>query len=443
MSQIVNEQIQLVKEKKEKKHHKPRVTKKKMPEKSQDEIIYRNTEPMNEKLLELMVNLTALMAKRGDKIRANTYKRAQETILSYPKPILNVNQLLGEPGIGPGIMKKLKEYQETGTLELLEKEKNKPEYILSNVYGIGPIKAKELVEKYGIKSIEELRERQEEVLNVVQKIGLKYYEEIEQKIPRAEIDEYNNIFANVFSTVHEDVSAYEIVGSYRRKMPESSDIDVIITAENPSAFENFINMLIEKKIITNVLSYGKTKALVVAKIPTSNIHRRVDFLYTKQDEYPFAILYFTGSKGFNTAMRLHALKLGYTLNEHGLTKIVHNKKTEKVEKIFINEHDIFNFLGLEYKKPEERTDGRAVVPKSIPKMQEPTKIIDNMDFMKTDFLKTISKEDLGEPSSQKITDEIQESSLKSIVTEPEKQKSRKSKKNKSQYKQSITKKSNK
>jgi DNA polymerase beta len=399
---------------------------------------------MNEKLLELMVNLTALMSKSGDKIRANAYKKAQESILAYPKPILNVNQLKGQPGIGNGIMKKLKEYQETGTLELLEKEKNKPEYILGNIYGVGPIKAKELVQKYGIKTIEELRERQEEVLNVVQKIGLKYYEEIEEKIPRAEIDEYNNIFANVFDSVHEDVSVYEIVGSYRRKMPQSSDIDVIVTSQNPLVFENFINVLIEKKIITNVLSYGKTKALVVAKIPTSDIHRRIDFLYTKHDEYPFAILYFTGSKGFNRAIRLHALKMGYTLNEHGLSKIIDKKKTEKVDKIFMNEHDIFDFLGLEYKLPEDRIDGRAVIPKFIPKIEGPTKIINNMDFTKHDFLKTISKEHFGEPSSQKLTNEIQENSLKSIVREPEKQKSRKSrksKKNKSLH--SITKKSNK
>jgi DNA polymerase IV (family X) len=42
--------------------------------------------------------------------------------------------------------------------------------------------------------------------------------------------------------------------------------------------------------------------------------RRLDFLYTSPEEYPFAVLYFTGSKGFNTAMRQRALDLGYSLN---------------------------------------------------------------------------------------------------------------------------------
>jgi len=522
MSQIVNEQIQLLKDKIEKKQRKPRQTKKKMPKKSPEQVNPLmneiQKEPMNEELVNLMENLATIMSKRGDQIRARVYKRAQETILAFPQPIVNVLQLKGQPGIGTTIMEKLEEYQSTGTLELIEREKNKPEYVLSNVYGIGPIKAKELVEKYGIKNIEELRERQEEVLNVVQKIGLKYYEDIEQKIPRAEIDEYNNIFAVVFNSVREDDSAYEIVGSYRRKVQQSNDIDVIITSQNPIVFENFINVLIERKIIVNVLSRGKTKSLVVAKIPESKLYRRVDFLYTKPDEYPFALLYFTGSKGFNTVMRGHALKMGYTLNEHGLSKMVDKKKTEKVDKFFMNEREIFDFLRLEYKAPQDRVDGRAVIPKSIPieqigepgsqkivenvdilqpgsQMQnkeneikipkvkkspkkkvpkvkkspkkkipkEPktrkTKkdilknispksiskeeigepgsqlIVENMNFLKPDFLKTIPKEEFGEPSSQNLNMEFSKTNIpKSIpkeeIGEPENQKTRKARKQK-------------
>ena len=414
MSQIVNEQKQLLKEKlalkekKEKKPRKPRQTKKKMPEKSPDkspENIVENREPMNDELVNLMEKLTVLMSKRADQIRARVYKRAQETILAYPEPITRVSQLKGLPGIGSTIMEKLKEYQETGTLELLEREKNKPEYMLSNVYGIGPIKAKELVEKYGIKSIEELRERQDEVLNAVQKIGLKYYEDIEERIPRSEIDEYNNTFSSIFDKVKEDDSAYEIVGSYRRKLATSGDIDVIITSKNPFVFEKFIDILIENGIITNVLSRGKTKSLVVAKLPSSKVHRRVDFLYTKHEEYPFAVLYFTGSKGFNTVMRGHALKMGYSLNEHGISKMVDKKKTEQLQNTFDSERDIFDFLGLEYREPEDRKDGRAVIPKSkeekgeLVQLKEPgsQKIVENIDDSTTISPKSIPKEEKGEP----------------------------------------------
>ena len=397
MSQIVHEQIKLFKKKMEKKQRKPRQTKKKMPEKSPDTLDENRREPMNEELVNLMEKLAILMSKRGDQIRARVYKRAEETILAYPEPIIRVSQLKGLAGIGPTIMEKLTEYQKTGTLELLEREKDKPEYMLSNIYGIGPIKAKELVEKYGIKTIEELRERQEEVLNAVQKIGLKYYEDIEQRIPRSEIDEYNNIFSSIFDTVKEDDSAYEIVGSYRRKLANSGDIDVIITSQNPIVFEKFIDILIENRIITNVLSRGKTKSLVVAKIPSSKVHRRVDFLYTKHQEYPFAVLYFTGSKGFNTVMRGHALKLGYSLNEHGISKMVDKKKTEQLQNTFDSERDIFDFLALEYREPEDRKDGSAVIPKSNLKEDfgEPgsQKNVENMDVLKQGSPKSNLKEE--------------------------------------------------
>ena len=113
----------------------------------------------------------------------------------------------------------------------------------------------------------------------------------------------------------------------------------------------------------HVLSRGPTKCLVVTKIPSSDAARRVDFLYTTPEEFPFAILYFTGSKIFNTVMRHIALEKGYTMNEHGIYKMEAKKKGEKVNRAFRTEEDIFDFLRLEYKSPIERTDGRAIIVK--------------------------------------------------------------------------------
>ena len=59
-------------------------------------------------------------------------------------------------------------------------------------------------------------------------------------------------------------------------------------------------------------------------------------------------------------MRHQALSMGLTMNEHGLYRFEGKKKGEKVEHHFVTEKDIFDYLHLEYKKPEERTDGRAV-----------------------------------------------------------------------------------
>lgn len=319
-------------------------------------------ERLNEKFIDLMGKLVTLMGKKGEGFKARAYKKAEETIMSFTTDITSPSQLKGKPGIGDTIMKKLMEFQETGTLRLLEREKDNPENILSDVYGIGPAKAKELVAK-GITTIAELRTRQEELLNDSQKKGLKYYEDILERIPRAEIDEYSSVFKSAFDKVKQEDSRYEIVGSYRRGAKQSGDIDVIITSKNHEVFKNFIDLLVKQKIIVEVLSQGKTKCLVITKIESSKHARRVDFLYTTVEEYPFSVLYFTGSKAFNTVMRGHALKMGYSLNEHALSTMDGKTKGAPVDHVFKSEKDIFDFLKLTYKEPTERIDGRAVIKK--------------------------------------------------------------------------------
>jgi NAD-dependent DNA ligase len=297
--------------------------------------------------------------------RAKAYQKAQETIMLHSNDINNVVQLKGLPGIGPTIMDKFNEYVETGTLRALEREKNNPINILTDIYGVGPKKAQELVES-GIKTIDELRNRQDELLNELlndtQKIGLQYYEDIQQRIPREEIEQYNSLFQKTFESIScSNDEKMEIVGSYRRGATTSGDIDLIITSMNCSVYTKFIDELVNNNIIIEVLSTGPSKTLVITKLPGINIARRVDFLYSPPDEFAFAILYFTGSKIFNTVMRQHALNKGYTFNEHGIYKLENKIKGEKVGERFICEKDIFDFLGLQFKTPPERIDGRSVL----------------------------------------------------------------------------------
>jgi NAD-dependent DNA ligase len=317
----------------------------------------------NEQFIDLMDQLSNIMLKKGEAFRARAYQKAQETIMAYPDDITSVDQLKGKPAIGATILEKLHEYVNTGTLKIVEREKNNPINILGEIYGVGPKKAKELVDK-GITTIEQLREKQNEVLNDVQKVGLKYYEDILKRIPRSEVEEYNSLFNKDFKKVAEEDSRMEIVGSFRRGAESSGDIDVIITSKSPKVFVSFVDELIKDKVILEVLSRGPTKCLVIAKLPTSDTARRVDFLYTSPEEYPFSVLYFTGSKIFNTVMRHEALQKGLTMNEHGLYKMEGKKKGEKVDAVFKDERDIFDYLNLVYKSPVERTDGRAVIVKN-------------------------------------------------------------------------------
>ena len=317
----------------------------------------------NEDFIDILEKLSSIMLKQGEPFRARAYQKAQETVMNFPNDIINPTQLKGQPGIGSTIMDKLNEYVETGTLRILEREKNNPINILGEVYGIGPKKAKELVDAK-VKTIEDLRNRQDELLNDIQKVGLKYYEQIQERIPRSEIEEFEIILKSNFEKVanNNPDDKLEIVGSYRRGAQTSGDIDIIITGKTGEIYKKFIDELIKSGIILHVLSRGPSKTLVIAILSGSErIARRIDFLYTTPNEFPFAILYFTGSKIFNTVMRQKGVNKGYTFNEHGIYKLENKKKGAKIDKEFASEKDIFDFLGLQYKSPTERKDGRAVV----------------------------------------------------------------------------------
>jgi NAD-dependent DNA ligase len=363
----------------------------------------------NQEFIDILDKLSTIMVKQGEPFRARAYQKAQETIMSYNGDITDPAQLKGLPGIGDTIMEKFNEYVQTGTLKVLEREKNNPLNILADVYGIGPKKAKELVDK-GITTIDQLRARQDE-LNDVQKVGLQYYEQILERIPRSEIVEYDTMFESVFAKVaaNDPSARFEIVGSYRRGAQSSGDIDIIITGNSGAIYKAFIDELIKQKIILNVLSRGVSKTLVIAKLPGKSVARRVDFLYSPPDEFPFAILYFTGSKAFNTVMRNRALAMGYTLNEHGLSIMENKVKGAKIEQPFADEKAIFDFLKMAYKTPVERVDGRAVVALgdvgatlAMPVKMAPTQMKDIPSVPTTNVATALPKPNKVTPTPMKV-----------------------------------------
>jgi DNA polymerase beta len=269
--------------------------------------------------------------------KANAYNKVKNNIINHEYPIYYLSDLDNIKGIGKGIYFKLKELFETNKIEKVEIIKKNPLYLLLDIYGIGY----KTIKKYNIKNINDLI-KIKNILNNNQKIGLKYYKDLQKRIDLKEMKKHHNFINNELKKY--DNLTYEFVGSYRRKLKTFGDIDIIIKENKNFDLNNFIDNLIKKKYIIEKLAVGKHKFMGICKI--EKISRRIDILIAPENEYSFSLLYFTGSYVFNIMMRKYAKNIGLTLNEHGFNK--------KINIDFKTEKDIFDYLKLEYVKPENR-----------------------------------------------------------------------------------------
>jgi DNA polymerase/3'-5' exonuclease PolX len=308
---------------------------------------------------------------------ARAYAKVISQLKNYDGPITTYRDVETIDGIGEKIQKKIKEILETGVLTSAEKAKELYNIdaldALQNIYGVGPAKATELI-KAGYTSIAQLREeikKNPKILNDKQKIGLKYYEDLLERIPRNEMEEHRDILD---SLKPDEMTEYdtEIVGSFRREAVNSGDIDVLIrvpyNVDAKTAKANlalYVKMLEGFGYIEEILALGEHKCMAISRMYNGKA-RRLDLLMTPDEEYAYAILYFTGSDRFNVAFRQYALNKGYTLNEHALTPIRTGVPTVPYMK---TEKDIFKFLGLRYIEPSKRVDGNQIISiKSRPKI---------------------------------------------------------------------------
>ena len=328
-------------------------------------------EPLNEKIISLLNKLKDAMYLKQKRFSAIGYGKSIEKITKYNKPIYSLDDISHLFKSDSSTMKHLSEYFDTGKVSILQDLENDPITIFTKIYGVGPKKAVEL-KKQGITTLEQLKERKEELLTTAQQYGLEHYEDIQKRIPRKEIDIYNKIFKLVLDKVTTGNTEYKIVGSYNRGQETSGDIDVIITDNNMDVFIKFIKELEENGVLVAILSRGKKKSLTIGRIGNQPA-RRLDFMWSPPKEYAFATLYFTGSMEFNVNMRQRAVDLGYTMNEHALYYYNNKVKGKKIDGKFEKEEDIFKFLGMVYKPPTER-QGPIELIKKIKNIKKKPKI---------------------------------------------------------------------
>ena len=191
-------------------------------------------------------------------------------------------------------------------------------------------------------------------LNYNQIVGLKYYKDIQERIPRKEIEQFEKVI-NIILKKYPNI-VLKICGSYRRGNLDSGDIDILISNKesDKSCILSFVKILIELNILVDHLTInGTNKYMGLGKIPNDKykIFRRIDIKYVNISSFATSLLYFTGSRNLNTDMRSKAISKGYKLNEYGLyIKKEENKKQFDTP----TEESIFKLLDMEYLEPEKR-----------------------------------------------------------------------------------------
>lgn len=316
-------------------------------------------------LLEMLEVMRKKEIAMKEPFKAKAYSTVIKNITMLGRPIYTMDDLKGIKGIGDKIGQKIQELFETGHVRAAENAFNNEDTkiitSLMQIHGIGPAKAKSLVEDHNIKSIEEL-EMKQELLNDKQKIGLKYVRDFQERIPRKEMDAHCALLGQCINKIDEKFE-FEITGSYRRMASASGDIDILITHKDEpdnveQLFKTVIETLKKEGYITDVFAEGGKKCLAVCKLKRYKRYRRIDLLYTNKKEYPFAVLYFTGDATFNVNMRAYCMTKGLSLSEHGIKD---DKTGEFIDIEAKTEKDIFEYVGLEYVEPKDR-NGTAVKP---------------------------------------------------------------------------------
>ncbi|KIM37902.1 hypothetical protein M413DRAFT_252511 [Hebeloma cylindrosporum] len=335
---------------------------------------------------DIIDKLTQLMelhkAKMGDDDhwRAFSYSKSIRALRNYPRRIKTYEEARGIRGVGEKTAKKIEEILQTGDLQRIKYEKTKDVEVtrlFQGIYGVGQSIAFKWYSA-GCRTLDDLRAGKGGVkLSPVQEIGLQYYDDLNDRMPRAEAKAIFELIKPIALSI--DPKLYiEIMGSYRRGKADCGDIDILITrpVDDGNTHRGVLPCLLQKlhaaDIITEDLALPEDpddleaiyRGLCHVPDVKGSKRRRIDFLSVPWTARGAALLYYTGDDIFNRAIRMKANVLGYSLNQKGLFgNIVRDPRDRRIKMnagVLVaseTEEEIFKILGVPWQEPHERVRG--------------------------------------------------------------------------------------
>jgi DNA polymerase (family X) len=338
------------------------------------------------KIAEILVEIGMLLELKGENpFKTRAYGNAARAIENLEEPLEKLvaeDRLTEVKGIGDAIGKKIKELVETGKLKYYEELKASLPPGLSEMLeipGVGPKKIKVLYEKLGIESIEQLEAacKSGKVVEL-DGFGEKTAQNILEGIERKRTSASKFLLSDALRAAEpllESLRSHPAVircsggGSMRRNKEVIGDIDLLASSKKPA---EVIEFFCSQPGIIKVTAKGETKASVVLEGGLQS-----DLRVVSDKEFPFALMYFTGNKEHNIAMRQRAIARGLRLNEYGLFKSKEETRDPKLLVPCQSEEDVFAKLDLPYIEPELREDMgefAAAEKNELPKLIEWTQL---------------------------------------------------------------------
>ncbi|HXW61896.1 MAG TPA: DNA polymerase/3'-5' exonuclease PolX [Candidatus Acidoferrales bacterium] len=306
--------------------------------------------------------------------RYRSYEKVAELLYTIPERIEDIaeddNKLRELPGIGEKMAEHIREILKTGDYSLRRKLLKKyPTTLLDllDLQSLGPKKVAFLWSHFKVATVEGVEKlAREGKLRDLPGFG----EKSEQNILKA-CSQFKNLGGSgrVQLSVADDeaqklmtyilkagsaVEAVTPAGSLRRGRETVGDLDLLVTMRPGNDKQKDVDAIAEYILkypgIDEKLAHGENKV----SVRLAN-HLQVDVRLLEKKSFGAALLYFTGSKAHNVALRGRANQMGWTLNEYALTTI-------KGAKIVASktEEEIYSKLKLDYIEPELREMGGEI-----------------------------------------------------------------------------------
>ncbi len=313
----------------------------------------------NHQVADLFYRIADLLEIQGEVIyKVLAYRKAADSIASLGQDIHEVwrrGELTQIPGVGKAIAEKIDELLATGKLGFYERliaEVPPSLAELLKVPDLGPKKIALFWRQLGITNLEELeRAARAGKLRSLPGMGVKSetkilagIEALARRTTRIPLGRAYPFAQEILTWLRNLPQVYgaEAVGSLRRMRATVGDIDLLVASHDPTpVMEAFVH----HSQVARILSQGETKSSVEYDNGLS-----AQLWVHPPERFGTALQYATGSKDHNVRLRELALKQGFSLSEHALTR------TDGSEILCATEEQVYATLGLPWIPPELRED---------------------------------------------------------------------------------------